>query len=134
VSKKTTAPRGDDIRLKPLAHPRRGSWPRTRPNNKEGLCGELPWCSWFAVAGALFAFVPGAGATIHPIVESFDCANAQASAHHPLGDPAEVPGQTPGDENPAGNQTGSQSFVALGNANANAFSDFKVNGECGNAP
>ena len=35
-------------------------------------------------------------ATIHPIVESFDCANEQAFAHHPLGDPADPPGQTPG--------------------------------------
>ena len=87
-----------------------------------------------ALSGALFGFAPGAGATIHPIVESFDCANAAAFAHHPLGDVADPRGQTPGDVNPAGNETGSQSLVALGVANDSAFSDFKLNGECGNQP
>ena len=53
------------------------------------------------VVGLLAAFgvtVPAASAsaTIHPIVESFDCANAEAFAHHPLGDPADPIGQTPG--------------------------------------
>lgn len=40
---------------------------------------------------------PGASATIHPLVESFDCANDQAFTHHPLNDPADPPGQTPGE-------------------------------------
>ncbi len=39
--------------------------------------------------------VAPAGATIHPIVESFECANENAFEHHPLGDPADPPGQTP---------------------------------------
>ena len=69
-------------------------------------------------------------ATIHPIVESFDCANEQAFTHHPAGDVAEPPGQTPG-ANPG---NGKNVFAALSNANAAAFSDFKVNGTCGNAP
>ncbi|MPZ72641.1 MAG: hypothetical protein GEU74_05325 [Nitriliruptorales bacterium] len=34
-------------------------------------------------------------ATIHPIVESFDCADEAAFAAHPLGDIADPPGQTP---------------------------------------
>jgi hypothetical protein len=72
-----------------------------------------------SVALALLAFAPGASATIHPIVESFDCANAQAFAHHPAGDPAEVPGQITSD------------FAALSNANESAFSSFKLNGTCG---
>ena len=84
-----------------------------------------------ALSVALLALAPIAGATIHPIVESFDCANAQAFAHHPLGDVADPRGQTPGDVNPAGQETGSQELVALGHANGNAFSDFKLNGECG---
>jgi hypothetical protein len=84
-----------------------------------------------ALAVALFALAPVAGATIHPIVESFDCANEQAFAHHPLGDPAEVPGQTPGDVNPAGQETGSTSFTALGHADDSAFSEHKLNDECG---
>jgi hypothetical protein len=84
-----------------------------------------------ALSVALFALAPIAGATIHPIVESFDCANAQAFAHHPLGDPADPRGQTPGDVNPAGQETGSKAFVALSNANVNAFSEHKLNGECG---
>jgi hypothetical protein len=83
------------------------------------------------LCGALFVLAPVAGATIHPIVESFDCANAQAFAHHPLGDPANPPGQTPGDENPAGNQTGSTAFTALSHANANAFFGHKLDGQCG---
>lgn len=84
-----------------------------------------------ALTVALFALAPTAGATIHPIVESFDCANEQAFAHHPLGDPADPPGQTPGDVNPAGQETGSKALVALGVANGNAFSEHKLNGECG---
>jgi len=52
-----------------------------------------------AVGVVLFAatlgFAPAASATIHPIVESVDCANAEANAHHPLLDVAEVPGVTP---------------------------------------
>ena len=84
-----------------------------------------------ALSVALSALVPTAGATIHPIVESFDCANAQAFAHHPLGDVADPRGQTPGDLNPAGQETGSKSLVALGVADDSAFSEFKLNGECG---
>jgi len=84
-----------------------------------------------AVSVALFALAPIAGATIHPIVESFDCANEQAFAHHPLGDVADPRGQTPGDVNPAGQETGSKALVALGVANENALSEFKLNGECG---
>src|SRR5215207_1920947 len=84
-----------------------------------------------AVSVALFALAPIAGATIHPIVESFDCANAQAFANHPLGDPADPRGQTPGDTNPAGEETGSKSLVALGVADDSAFSEHKLNGECG---
>ena len=47
------------------------------------------------VAGGVLLTGGMAGATIHPIVESFDCANAEAFAHHPLGDPADPLGQTP---------------------------------------
>lgn len=83
------------------------------------------------LCGSLFVMAPGAGATIHPIVESFDCANAQAFAHHPLGDPADPPGQTPGDVNRAGNPTGSKAFTAINHANANAFFGHKLDGQCG---
>jgi hypothetical protein len=86
-----------------------------------------------ALCAAQLALASLAGATIHPIVESFDCANEQAFAHHPLGDVADPRGQTPGDVNPAGQETGSKALVALGVANDSAFSDFKLNGECGNA-
>jgi hypothetical protein len=80
-----------------------------------------------AVSGALFVFAPGAGATIHPIVESFDCANAQAFAHHPLGDPADPRGQTPG----ATPGQGQNELRAVSVANDSAFSEHKLNGECG---
>lgn len=49
-----------------------------------------------ATAAAMVICAPAASATIHPIVESYDCANEAAFAHHPLGDPADPPGQTPG--------------------------------------
>jgi hypothetical protein len=49
-----------------------------------------------AAALLVMVFASAAGATIHPIVESFDCANDQAFDHHPLNDPADPPGQTPG--------------------------------------
>lgn len=87
-----------------------------------------------AVLGvALFA--SSASATIHPIVESFDCANAQAFAHHPLGDVADPPGQTPG-------ATPGQGDLQALDAVTDGFTDFsspavfghKLDGECGNAP
>jgi hypothetical protein len=67
-------------------------------------------------------------ATIHPIVESIDCASASAFAHHPSGDVANPPGQTPGAA------PGNGDFKALSNASPSAFSDFKNNGTCGNQP
>jgi hypothetical protein len=71
---------------------------------------------------ALMMVVAGpASATIHPIVESFDCANAHA------GDPAEVLGQNP----ELGNHSDQSSLRALQEANGSAFSDFKLNGTCG---
>jgi hypothetical protein len=84
-----------------------------------------------AMMAAMMVLAGPASATIHPIVESFDCANEQAFAHHPLNDPAEVPGQTPGDLNPAGNPTGPGGFTALSNANENAFFGHKLDGKCG---
>jgi hypothetical protein len=80
-----------------------------------------------SLAVALCALAPTAGATIHPIVESFDCANAQAFAHHPLGDPADPLGQTPG----ATPGQGQNELRALSVANDSAFSEHKLNGECG---
>ena len=73
-------------------------------------------------------------ATIHPIVESFDCANEQAFAHHPLGDPADPPGQTP-DATPG---KGNNEERAL-RATTDDFTDFsspalfghKLDGQCG---
>ena len=70
-----------------------------------------------------------AGATIHPIVESFDCANDQAFANHPLGDPADPPGQTPG----FGNHSSQSTLRAVQEANSAAFSEHKLNGTCGKA-
>jgi hypothetical protein len=79
------------------------------------------------VMAAMMALAGPALATIHPIVESFDCANEQAFAHHPYGDPAEVPGQNPA----VGNHSDQSSFRALQEANQSAFSEHKLNGECG---
>ena len=75
----------------------------------------------------VMALAGPASATIHPIVESFDCANEQAFAHHPDGDPAEVIGQNPVE----GNHSDQSSLRALQEANDSAYSEFKVNGTCG---
>lgn len=80
-----------------------------------------------SLAVALLALAPTAGATIHPIVESTDCANAQADAHHPLGDVADPRGQTPG-ATPGGEQS---ELRAVNVANESAFSEHKFNGERG---
>ncbi len=90
------------------------------------------------VLGAVFAMglhASPASATIHPLVESFDCANAQAFAHHPLGDVADPPGQTPG-------ATPGEGALRALDAVTDGFTDFsspalfghKLDGECGNAP
>ena len=79
------------------------------------------------VMALLMALSGPASATIHPIVESFDCANEQAFAHHPYDDPAEVPGQNPA----VGTHSEKSSFRALDEANGNAFSEFKLDGACG---
>ncbi len=79
------------------------------------------------VMAAMMAVAGPASATIHPIVESFDYANDQAFEHHPYGDPAEVPGQNPA----VGNHSDQSSFRALQEANQSAFSEHKLNGECG---
>ena len=85
------------------------------------------------VVAAMMALAGPASATIHPIVESFDCANEQAFAHHPLNDPAEVPGATPGDLNPGDKPTGqgNNEFRALSFANEQAWFGHKLDGQVG---
>lgn len=78
--------------------------------------------------GAL-GFAPAASATIHPIVESFDCASATAFDSHPLGDVAEPPGVTPG----FGSHSDTSSLRSLKVSSDAAWSDFKLNGECGHS-
>lgn len=87
------------------------------------------------IAGAVGS-ASGASATIHPIVESVDCANEQAFAHHPLGDPADPIGQTPG----VGQHSEQSSLRAL-SVVTDDFTDFsspalfghKLDGQCGRA-
>lgn len=79
------------------------------------------------VMAMMMAVAGPASATIHPIVESFDCANEQAFAHHPLGDPADPPGQTPG----YGKHSDQSTLRAIQEADDSAFSDHKLNGQCG---
>jgi hypothetical protein len=88
------------------------------------------------VIASLFVlgFATAAFGTIHPIVESFDCANEQAFAHHPLGDPADPIGQTP----EVGNHSDQSSLRAL-TVITDEFTDFsspalfghKLDGKCG---
>jgi hypothetical protein len=75
-----------------------------------------------AVAATVLA-APGASATIHPIVESADCASETADNAHPLGDVADPPGQTPGQ-----NHSETSTLRAVDRANAAAFGKF--DGEC----
>jgi hypothetical protein len=70
-----------------------------------------------------------AGATIHPIVESFDCANEQAFAHHPLSDPADPPGQTPDATPGSGNNV--LRALSVVPEDSPAWFGHKLDGECG---
>lgn len=81
------------------------------------------------VMAAMMALSGPASATIHPIVESFDCANGQAFSNHPLGDPADPPGQTPD----YGSHSDQSTLRAIQEADGSAFSGHKLNGECGPA-
>ena len=76
-------------------------------------------------------------ATIHPIVESFDCANEQAFENHPLGDPADPPGATPG-ATPGEGVNALRALLVI----TDGFTDLtspalfghKLDGECGAGP
>ncbi|WP_426989494.1 hypothetical protein [Pseudarthrobacter sp. Y6] len=93
-----------------------------------------------AVGVLLFAgtlgFAPAASATIHPLVESYDCANATANEHHPLGDVADPPGVTPG----YGSHSTNSDLASLV-ATTDGFTDFsspalfghKLDGQCGHS-
>lgn len=74
------------------------------------------------VAMLVLGLAPAAFATIHPIVSSFCNANEQAFAHHPLGDPADPLGQTPGATPGEGNNV----LRAL-RALTDDFTDFETN-------
>lgn len=88
-------------------------------------------------------FAPTASATIHPLVESFDCANANAFASHPLGDPADPPGVTPTSllaerDGPAQNHSEQSTLrsvnaVADGDFSSPALFGHKLDGTCGHA-
>jgi hypothetical protein len=80
-------------------------------------------------AGALLMMGGAASATIHPIVESFDCANDQAFAHHPLGDVADPKGQTPG-ETPGDGNNELRALAVVGEDSPAAFGH-KLDGQCG---
>ena len=81
-----------------------------------------------AVAAAIILSAPSASATIHPIVESADCASATADAAHPLGDVADPPGQTPG----YGSHSDNSTLRAVQEAiDTPAAFGHKLDGECG---
>jgi hypothetical protein len=82
-----------------------------------------------AGAGALLTMGGTAGATIHPIVESFDCANEQAFAQHPLGDVADPIGQTPG-ATPGDGNNELRALTVVGEDSPAAFGH-KLDGQCG---
>ncbi|HEY0889945.1 MAG TPA: hypothetical protein VGE38_10070 [Nocardioides sp.] len=81
-------------------------------------------------AAATVMFAPSASATIHPIVESADCASPTADAAHPLGDVADPPGQTPG----YGSHSDTSTLRAVEEAiDTPAAFGHKLDGECGHA-
>src|SRR5215204_4052946 len=82
-----------------------------------------------ALKKEMLALAGPASATIHPIVESVDCANPIADANHPLGDVAEVPGQTP-DYGSHSDQSSLRALTVVGLDSPAAFGH-KLNGECG---
>jgi len=93
-----------------------------------------------SVMALMMALAGPALATIHPIVESVDCANPIANENHPLGDVAEVPGATPEDLNPADQPTGQgnnelRALIVTSDGftdfSSPAWSEFKLNGTCG---
>jgi hypothetical protein len=79
------------------------------------------------VMAAMMAVAGPASATIHPIVESFDCVGTDVPEGHPTGDVADPPGQTPG----FGSHSDQSSLRALQEADDSAFFGHKLDGECG---
>lgn len=83
-----------------------------------------------AVAAATLLTAPSASATIHPLVESADCASATANAAHPLGDVADPPGQTPG----FGSHSDQSTLRAVQEAiDTPAAFGHKLDGQCGHS-
>jgi hypothetical protein len=79
------------------------------------------------VMAAMMALAGPASATIHPIVESADCVGTDVPEGHPTGDAADPPGQTP----EFGSHSDQSDLRALQEADDSAFSEHKLNGECG---
>jgi hypothetical protein len=86
------------------------------------------------VMAVMMAVAGPASATIHPIVESFDCVGTDVPEGHPIGDVADPPGQTP----EFGSHSEQSSLRAI-NAVTDDFTDFsspalsehKLDGQCG---
>jgi hypothetical protein len=86
------------------------------------------------VMAVMMAVAGPASATIHPIVESFDCVGTDVPEGHPTGDVADPPGQTPGATPGQGNNE-ERALRAV----TDEFSDFsspalfghKLDGKCG---
>lgn len=86
------------------------------------------------VFAAALGSAPAASATIHPLVESYDCANETAFAQHQLGDVADPPGVTPGYGNHSDTSTLRSVIAVLGNDPLSpAAFGHKLDGECGHS-
>ncbi|WP_247040418.1 hypothetical protein [Arthrobacter rhizosphaerae] len=99
----------------------------------------MAWIRTSVLAGAvLFAgilgFAPAASATIHPIVESADCANVTADTNHPLGDVADPIGATPG-EGSHSDQSSLRAIIVITDGftdpSSPALFGHKLDGKCG---
>lgn len=78
------------------------------------------------VFGGALGFVPSASATLHPIVESADCANATV----PHGDVASPPGQSePG--TPSDHRALAATSAGFTDFSSPAWFGHKLDGQCG---
>ena len=107
-------------------------WCNRLPHDSEGGCALIMKRIVLLVTVSLvvvlmMALAGSASATIHPIVESFDCANDQAFDHHPLGDPADPPGQTPG----YGSHSDQSTLRGFTESDEHAQFGHKLDGKCG---
>ncbi len=82
-----------------------------------------------AMVAAMMAVAGPASATLHPVVESFDCAYDKTADKHPTGDIGSPPGQT-FPQGPEG-KNDHAALNATGGPSSPAWFGHKLDGQCG---